>query len=92
MKYKKIKMKTLFLVCERETIFVPIYRDNPVFNLKKTFLDGNSVIGAQVKRNLCYLTSLRHLIRVSAVANRIFSKKNLFSLTLVLMGKEKIPH
>ena len=35
-------------------------------------LDGNSLIDAQVKRNLCYSTCLRHLISSRAVTNRIF--------------------
>ena len=38
-------------------------------------LDGYSEVGAHVRRNLCYLICLRHLIRVRAVKNRIFPQK-----------------
>ena len=35
-------------------------------------LDGSSDIGAQVRRNLCHLICLKHLIRSKAVTNLIF--------------------
>ena len=34
-------------------------------------LDGISEIGARVRGNLCYLISLRHLIRSRAVTNKM---------------------
>ena len=44
-------------------------------------LDGNSLICAHVKHNLCYSTCLRHLIISRAVTNRVFLfEKELFSL------------
>ena len=46
-------------------------------------LDGNSEIGAHVKKNLCYLICLRHLNRI--VTNRIFIlRKDIFSFQHVL--------
>ena len=56
------------------------------FMVKKTahimvlIWDGNSLTVAHVRRNLCFFTCLRHLIRSRAVRNRIFPCKNLFSL------------
>ena len=41
-------------------------------------LDGNSVIGAHVESNLCYLKCLRHLIRSRAVINRMFFSKETY--------------
>ena len=42
-------------------------------------LDGNSLRGANIRRNLYYLTCFRHLIRSTAVTNRILlSEKKLF--------------
>ena len=38
-------------------------------------LYGNSEIDANVRRNLCYLICLRHLIRTSAGTKRIFTLK-----------------
>ena len=35
------------------------------------FIDGKSEIGVQLRRNICYLVSLRHLIRSRAVTNLI---------------------
>ena len=41
--------------------------------------DGNSEIGVHVRRNICYLICLRHLIRPRAVTNRIYIlRKDLF--------------
>ena len=34
-------------------------------------LDGNLVVGAHVRRDLCYLTCLRHLFKSKGVKNRI---------------------
>ena len=35
-------------------------------------LDGNSLRGAHVRRNICYSTCTRHLITSRAVTNRVF--------------------
>ena len=35
-------------------------------------LDGNSLRGAHVRRNICYSTSSRYLITSRAVTNRVF--------------------
>ena len=43
-------------------------------------LDGNSETGTHVRRSICYLTYLRHLIRSRAGSTRIyFLRKALFS-------------
>ena len=43
-------------------------------------LDGNSEIGAHIRRNICYLICLMHLIRSKAVTNQFFPPKRFFSL------------
>ena len=67
------------------------YIELSALNLRKTLLtreltpwlvlilDGNYVIGAHVRRNLCDLICFSHLIRSRAVMNRIlFSEKSYF--------------
>ena len=45
-------------------------------------LDGNSLRGAHLRRNIYYSTCLRHLIVSRAVTNRIFlSEKTFISLS-----------
>ena len=41
-------------------------------------VDGNPKIVAHARRNLCYLTCLRHLIRPRAVSNQNFSSDNIY--------------
>ena len=41
-------------------------------------IDGNTETGAHVRRSICNLICLRHLIRSKAVTNRIFFSKELF--------------
>ena len=48
-------------------------------------LEGNSELGAHERKNICYLISLRHLIKTRAVTNRIvfIPEKKYFSLRCV---------
>ena len=52
---------------------------NEICTVMVLILDGILEIGAQARSNLCYLISLRHLIRSTAVTNRIFSQKKHYS-------------
>ena len=48
--------------------------------------DGNLVTDSLLRSNICYLTSLKHLIRSRAVTNRFFLRKDLFScVTMIIM-------
>ena len=50
-------------------LFQPIKLPGTIMVL---ILDGNSLRGAHVRRNICYSTCSRHLITSRAVTNRVF--------------------
>ena len=54
---------------------------NAMYDHGTYILDGNSEIGAHVRRNICYLICSRHLIKSRAVTNQ---KKNLLQKGLFL--------
>ena len=55
-----------------EFFLLPIMYKISFFQTIVLILDGNSDTGAHVINNLCYFICLRHLIRSSAVTNRVF--------------------
>ena len=62
-----------FFICDS---ILNLYVYSPVsVSIIVLILDGNSVIGASVMGNLCFLICVRHLIRSRAVKNRLFYPK-----------------
>ena len=54
------------------------FKNHFVYMKTMVLIDDNSEISAQVRRNLCNLICLRHLIRSKEVTKGIFSKKTNF--------------